>query len=90
MHITRPTRWRGWLCAAALALLAGCAGFPAARPAPLSAAPTATVPVYATAPAGAAAPAAAPAVTPPAPAAGPVQLTLLHTNDTFGYLLPCG
>lgn len=28
----------------------------------------------------------------PAPtvAVGPLQLTILHTNDTWGYLLPCG
>lgn len=40
----------------------------------------------------------APAALPvqPAPGASPVlvpqpfQLTLLHTNDTWGYLIPCG
>ncbi len=26
----------------------------------------------------------------PTPAPQPLQLTILHTNDTWGYLLPCG
>jgi len=26
----------------------------------------------------------------PAPIAGPLELTLLHTSDTWGYVLPCG
>jgi hypothetical protein len=36
-------------------------------------------------------PGAAPAGSvPPATPRDPLQLTLLHTNDTLGYLLPCG
>jgi 2',3'-cyclic-nucleotide 2'-phosphodiesterase (5'-nucleotidase family) len=26
----------------------------------------------------------------PTATAGPLQLTILHTNDTWGYFLPCG
>ena len=40
------------------------------------------------------APAAMPAASPLSPAATaapqPFQLTLVHSNDTWGYLLPCG
>jgi hypothetical protein len=40
------------------------------------------------------APAATPAASPLSPLATPApqqfQLTLVHSNDTWGYLLPCG
>jgi hypothetical protein len=81
------SRWPTLLCAAALTVLAGCAAQPAAQPAPAPM-PTATAPVYATASAQVSATAAPPGSA--AHAAGPLQLTLLHTNDTLGYVLPCG
>ena len=34
--------------------------------------------------------ATAPIARPPAAAPKPLDLTILHTNDTWGYLLPCG
>ncbi len=31
-----------------------------------------------------------PTVLPPTASPQPLELTILHTNDTWGYLLPCG
>lgn len=67
-----------------LALLGGCAG-PAVPPTPTPAPPTPTplpptaTPVPPT-----------PTPVPPTATPAPFVLSLLHTNDTWGYMLPCG
>jgi 2',3'-cyclic-nucleotide 2'-phosphodiesterase (5'-nucleotidase family) len=35
-------------------------------------------------------PATAPLAQPPTVTPRPLDLTIIHTNDTWGYLLPCG
>ncbi len=65
-----------------LALAAGCAPRPtASTPAPAAPSEEKAAPQAALSPLTAASPMAAP---------GELKLTLLHTNDTWGYLEPCG
>lgn len=86
-------------------VIAGCSPASPSAPqaaAPANAGPTAipTLAEYTVAtpppkPATAAAPTATPAVSAPQPAAAPapgapIKLTLLHTNDSRGYIDPCG
>lgn len=106
MHLTihrRASRWLATLVLIALIALAGCRTPTVTAPTPTTIAPTATTVPQATAtPTTFVSPLSTPTtfVSPlPTPTSTsqsgvgtgePIELVILHSNDTWGYTLPCG
>ncbi len=72
-----------------VALLVGCA-VGSNKPSPSSSPLTRTSPLTAASSIATPRSAASPGATVRAASSAPFQLTVLHTNDTWGYLVPCG
>jgi hypothetical protein len=69
--------------------LVGCA-VGSSKPSPSSSPLTRASPLTAASSVATPRPANSPVATAPSASSAPLQLTVLHTNDTWGYLVPCG